>query len=398
VKTHGPGGDYLNLSYTDYTARGLLHTVADNRNSAPSDPLSDTATFTYDDLGRMTGASGPNWPYGPGANGYQYDALGNITLKEGNTLAYSTTQPHTLAKLNSTTQNIFHDPDGNRQGRPAMGSSPAATYTTYDADDHVTQVDVSGTTVQFWYDYTGRRVAKKVTNGSQVSISRYYSDMAEVTDGQITKSYFLAGLRVASSTGVAPTALAALPPDPAVQLAGDPTGRALLLTVALRPDLQTGAAALCVIGTLALLCVPGRRKPVLGIAIRRGPVLVLVLTFSLASLPLPIIVQPAWATGNGNPGPTPTPVPPPVVQHYHVDHLGSVQAITDASGNLIDQVRYNPFGDIRSRTNSNSNRYEFTGSYETELNSGLEYAGARFYDPMLGMFLTHDPARLLPAA
>ncbi len=36
--------------------------------------------------------------------------------------------------------------------------------------------------------------------------------------------------------------------------------------------------------------------------------------------------------------------------------------------------------------------YEFTG-YESEPVSGLEYAGARFCDPALGMFLTHDPAR-----
>ncbi len=38
------------------------------------------------------------------------------------------------------------------------------------------------------------------------------------------------------------------------------------------------------------------------------------------------------------------------------------------------------------------NLYEYTG-YETDLGSGLEYAGARFYDPDLGLFLTSDPAQ-----
>jgi len=39
--------------------------------------------------------------------------------------------------------------------------------------------------------------------------------------------------------------------------------------------------------------------------------------------------------------------------------------------------------------------YEFTG-YETDALSGLQYAGARYYDPVLGTFLTHDPKRVTP--
>jgi RHS repeat-associated protein len=40
---------------------------------------------------------------------------------------------------------------------------------------------------------------------------------------------------------------------------------------------------------------------------------------------------------------------------------------------------------------SNDARRTFTG-YEDEFLSDLQYAGARFYDPELGQFLTHDPA------
>jgi RHS repeat-associated protein len=83
--------------------------------------------------------------------------------------------------------------------------------------------------------------------------------------------------------------------------------------------------------------------------------------------------------------------------HYHVDHLGSTQVITDALGNALEHIRYTAYGEIRGRWGSADPdmRYEFTG-YHTEPASGLQYAGARFYDPMLASFLTHDPMRQFP--
>jgi RHS repeat-associated protein len=88
------------------------------------------------------------------------------------------------------------------------------------------------------------------------------------------------------------------------------------------------------------------------------------------------------------------------VFHFHLDHLGSTQLITNSSGGVVEYVRYRPYGEIRGRFDGSGtslapneiHRHEFTG-YETEFTSGLQYAGARFYDPALGLFLTHDPAR-----
>jgi RHS repeat-associated protein len=62
-------------------------------------------------------------------------------------------------------------------------------------------------------------------------------------------------------------------------------------------------------------------------------------------------------------------------------------------------VRYTAYGDIRGRFDATSGtlpateskRQEFT-NYETETETGLQYAHARFYDPTLALFLTHDPA------
>jgi hypothetical protein len=67
----------------------------------------------------------------------------------------------------------------------------------------------------FRYYYSGQRVAKIA--GS--SVTRYYGELAEVTDGTLTKHYFAAGMRIASFSEPASGALAALSEPPLVQFA-----------------------------------------------------------------------------------------------------------------------------------------------------------------------------------
>jgi RHS repeat-associated protein len=122
--------------------------------------------------------------------------------------------------------------------------------------------------------------------------------------------------------------------------------------------------------------------------------------------PLPPTFTPTRTpTRTITPTPTATATPTPPggitgVLHYHYDHLGSVQVITDADGVPFAYIRYKPYGEIRGRWGADSCGdgaycHEFTG-YDTEPISGLEYAVARVYDPTLGMFLTHDPIRNYP--
>ena len=78
--------------------------------------------------------------------------------------------------------------------------------------------------------------------------------------------------------------------------------------------------------------------------------------------------------------------------------------VTTSTGAVLEYVRYKPFGEPRGHYDAGGNLQavntcgddgycrEFTG-YDTEPISGLQYAGARFFDPAIGMFLTHDPAR-----
>jgi RHS repeat-associated protein len=150
---------------------------------------------------------------------------------------------------------------------------------------------------------------------------------------------------------------------------------------------------------LALAVVPFRRsKRVVGIRVQRGPTAGIALVFAVAVLPWPVAVRPAAAQCGG---PTPTPAPSQSIVHLHTDHLGSTQMITSESGEILEHVRYMPYGEVRGRWDGNGtllgpfaadeSPFGFTG-HELEESSGLIYAGARFYDPELASFLTPDPA------
>jgi RHS repeat-associated protein len=72
--------------------------------------------------------------------------------------------------------------------------------------------------------------------------------------------------------------------------------------------------------------------------------------------------------------------------YYTGDHLGSTQALTDASGNVVEQIAYDSFGNGGSALT----RYGYTGR-EHDPVTNLMYYRARFYDPQVGRFISEDP-------
>lgn len=83
------------------------------------------------------------------------------------------------------------------------------------------------------------------------------------------------------------------------------------------------------------------------------------------------------------------------------DHLGSTSSVTNASGGLVMETRYKPWGEVRYATANTTlpTRYTYTGQYSyinddaTYLGSagfGLMFYNARWYDPYLGRFAQPD--------
>jgi len=79
-------------------------------------------------------------------------------------------------------------------------------------------------------------------------------------------------------------------------------------------------------------------------------------------------------------------------QHYfyHLDHLGSVQMLTDKDGKVARRYDYEPFGMVKSRSGDDANPLLFTGRpFDQEV--GLYDFRFRTFDPRLGRFLQRDP-------
>jgi RHS repeat-associated protein len=109
-----------------------------------------------------------------------------------------------------------------------------------------------------------------------------------------------------------------------------------------------------------------------------------------------------------------------VPTYLHNDHLGSAQTGTNAAGNghcrgllrlhLIHWIKcfgdaepptkwrekYTPYGSSMNNPAANDNQAGFTGHIK-DSTTGLTYMQARYYDPLIGRFLSIDPVGFLPS-
>ena len=86
-----------------------------------------------------------------------------------------------------------------------------------------------------------------------------------------------------------------------------------------------------------------------------------------------------------------------------VDHLGSLDTVTDSSGNVVVKESFDPWGKRRNPATwsgpingtddaniANTTRRGFTGHTELD-NFALVHMNGRVYDPTIGRFLSADP-------
>jgi len=72
------------------------------------------------------------------------------------------------------------------------------------------------------------------------------------------------------------------------------------------------------------------------------------------------------------------------------DHLGSTSLTTDASGNVLSEMRYTAWGEVRYNSGVIPTQYQYTGQYSYTNSFGLMYYHARWLDVSLGRFAQAD--------
>ncbi len=77
------------------------------------------------------------------------------------------------------------------------------------------------------------------------------------------------------------------------------------------------------------------------------------------------------------------------INYYFADQLGTSRVVTNATGTILDDSDFYPFGGERATSSSSGNNYKFTGK-ERDTESGLDFFIARYYSSGYGRFLSPD--------
>lgn len=80
------------------------------------------------------------------------------------------------------------------------------------------------------------------------------------------------------------------------------------------------------------------------------------------------------------------------IQVYHADERGTVEAVTGPRGQLLRSASYDPYGQCLASSGNAGAEFGYLGTHDVlSEDDGLCFAGARWYDPAQGRFLSEDP-------
>ncbi len=85
-------------------------------------------------------------------------------------------------------------------------------------------------------------------------------------------------------------------------------------------------------------------------------------------------------------------------EYYHSEGVGSTRQLSNDSQSVTQTTTYDAFGNIESSAGTSNNAYKYAGQwfYRNDGDDGLMHVGARYYDPLVGRFITADPIHYGP--
>jgi len=320
--TAGTGSFLQDLSYT-YDRVSNITAITDGR--AQPTPESQSRTFAYDDLYRLTRAEAPGWYIQ-----YGYDSIGNMVSQASDVgdvkvnlgvLRYGegVAGPHAVTSAGA----FEYGYDGN-------GNVKAKTGYVFEFDykDRMTGANqvTGGLHGKYVYGYDGNRVIKAVTGGATSEATLYVDKYAEVRQGELIEYVFVGDRRVTRVSK----------PFNTVMIGGNCR--------------EIGIAAGEDSSTMKHFEETGGYEKSLVSGVMVGA----------------------------------------QTYFYIPDHLGSASVLTDEEEKVVEESSYYPYGMDRARRGSCQSEYRFTGK-ELDNESEFHYFGARYYDAMIGRYLSVDP-------
>jgi RHS repeat-associated protein len=317
------------------------------------EPGGSTTTFAYDDDDNRTTTTYPNGV----TQAVAYDDSARLTAITG------TKGTTTLTRFAYSYQRAGAD-TALRQS--VVDKANATTAYSYDALERLTQARTTsasgsvGDDLRYAYDAVGNRTSETVRQSgllgtSDVTTVSSFNPAGQLTSrGSVTYSYDANGNQSGSSAG---QALAYNPADQTTSLkrAG---GSALGATYAGLSQVERATAGSTTFTNTVLGVSAGAD------AYTRDPAGALV-----------------GIRGANR-------------SYYLFDGLGSVVALTNASGSVTNSYTYDPFGvttETKALLTNVFNPWRYTGQYQ-DVSTGLYKIGARYYQPELGRWTQPDPS------
>lgn len=361
--------------------------------------LDHSATFGYDDFARLTSATvGRAATGGQYSFSYAYDGLQNMTARTaaGPTALGVFTGAYRYAESGAGPRQLTSILGAGGQvhtfGYDAAGRQIAKDGMTlqFDALDQLQQVSglPGGAQVTHAYGYDGLRVKTTTPAGVSYWFSETLSERGDVREHDI-----VVGDRVVARVAYRAT-------TPLAQAARSQRhGGAAAVLGAVVPKLPLAAGALLV--GWALLGAAGRGRS------RRGRFTRLGAAFTATTL-----ITGSCSTGSGGGEATRVSSLSWTLHsevYFHVGVGAGPALFTDAAGRLLEERRYEPFGEeIDANLQNGSGGYAVGApdlvardlnslNKRTEVTTGWSYHGARWMAPETGRWLTADPPVKTPS-
>ena len=403
LKTKQSGGPLIqNLAYT-YDADSNVSAIIDGLNT-------DNQMFTYDSMNRLVSAVGQGY----GTEAYSYDALGNLLTK--GTVAFIMDPAHpeqadcmvpnspgiaTCSQAGNSALPIQYDVHGNMI---QVGSSQYA----YDPENRLLTESTGGSVSESnIYDFWGDRVVQQTATETRIFIDGIYEENGTTAERHVRTANLLLATIVTSlgetaiktqvskhSISVPIHYLVAAPPvgdsRPFMLASTGFSLLVLLLGACFRFSRSAGRLRVrmssprffkpfrSLMNLLLILCfiVSGGQQgsaeisPAKAMAPPAGAMRTVVITKTVTSKTAPGEVR----------------------YYYHMNHLGGVNIVTNDSGAVVTVRQYKPYGEMYQNEGTvpvSTLPFSFDGERQDGASS-LYYFNARFYNPVLGRFLSPD--------